>query len=164
METTIKPKAHTIGIIIVAIIAIALIAGAVFWYKQRDLAPFCFDFAHDTVFGDRELDNPSNVGYRAPNGMMYYLPEVPALQTALSREGFYIDPLESTGGRIYYGPFYGPTTATALKSFQKKYKLGLTGIVENSTIDKLNELYACPEGTVSPLLAPAKTATSTQQQ
>ncbi|HEY0907810.1 MAG TPA: peptidoglycan-binding domain-containing protein [Candidatus Paceibacterota bacterium] len=161
MEPTTTPKTSKAAIVIVLAVAIIAIAGGVFWYQKHSEAPFCFTFAHDTVFGDRTIANPSNTGYQALNGMTYYIPEVPALQTALAREGFYIDPLESTGGKIYYAAFYGPSTASALKEFQKKHKLGLTGIVENSTIDKLNELYGCPAGTVSPLLQPTETATST---
>lgn len=161
MEPTIQPKSHKKAIIIIALVIVALVAGGIFWYRSHSQAPFCFTFAHNTVFGDRTLANASNQGFQAPNGMMYYLPEVPALQTALTRDGFYIDPLESTGGKIYYAAFYGPTTQTALKEFQKKHKLGLTGIVENSTIDKLNELYSCPAGVISPLLLPTTEATST---
>ncbi len=164
MEPTIKPKGNKTLIIAAAVIVIAAIAGGIFWYQKDSQGPFCFTFAHDTVFGDREIANPSNVGYRAPNGMTYYIPEVPGLQTALARDGFYIDPLESTGGKIYYAAFYGPSTGAALKEFQKKHKLGLTGIVENSTIDKLNELYGCPAGTVSPLSAQAEYEISSTTQ
>lgn len=163
MEPTIKPKKNKI-LIFAAIVAIVVIAGGISLYQKKDSTPFCFTFLHNTVFGDREIANPANIGYQAPNGMSYYIPEVPALQTVLSREGFYIDPLESTGGQIYYAAFYGPTTATALKEFQKKHELGLTGIVENSTIDKLNELYGCPAGTISPLSAPTEYEVSTTTQ
>ncbi len=149
METQSKHTKVTIGLILAGVLIIGSVAA---WYTSHSRGYFCFTFAYNTVFGDRTIENPSNSGFMAPNGMMYYLPEVPALQTALEREGFYIDPLEKTGGKIYYGPFYGPSTGVALREFQKKHNLGLTGIVENSTIDKLNELYGCPKDVESPIL------------
>jgi hypothetical protein len=130
--------------IIITLIALIIIAGGAVWYVKTRPAPFCFNFVHDTQFGERKVAHPSNQGIGTPGGMMYYLPEVPALQTALTREGFYVDPYEATGGKVYYGPFFGPTTQVAVKAFQKKYGIAETGTVENGTIDKLRSLYGCP--------------------
>ena len=142
-----------------AIILLALIGGG-FWYFTHRLEPFCFDFVHDTQFGDREVKKPSNVGFGGPGGMFYYIPEVPALHTALTREGFYVDPYELTGGKVYIAAFFGPTTQVAVKGFQKKYNLSETGTVENETIDKLRSLYGCPTTTGSS--TPNQTGTTTQ--
>ena len=126
------------------ILALVLIAGGITWYIQYREEPFCFNFVHNTQFGDRKVENPSNQGFGAPGGMFYYLPEVPALHTALLRQGMYVDPYEVTGGQVYYAAFFGPSTQGAVKAFQKKYKLPETGTVENDTIDVLRTLYGCP--------------------
>jgi hypothetical protein len=154
MEPTTQPRSKK-SIVIVAIVILALIAGGTFWYRKHSVAPFCFNFKHDTQFGDRKVAKPSNIGVQAPNGMFYYLPEVPALQTALSREGFYIDTYEATGGKVYYAAFFGPSTQVAVREFQKKYGMAQTGEVDNTMIDKLASLYGCP--------AEAVTATTTKK-
>ncbi len=105
---------------------------------------FCFNFVHDTQFGDRIVKNPSNGSVIGPRGIEYFVPEVPALQTALKKEGFYIDEYEATGGGVYFTSFFGPSTKNAVISFQKKYGIKPTGEVDNDTIDALKVRFECP--------------------
>ncbi|MBX4209196.1 peptidoglycan-binding protein [Candidatus Parcubacteria bacterium] len=146
------------NIVVVALVVIA--AGVVVWrVSPHAFAPaFCYDFVHDTQFGDRKVSNPVNSGFGGPGGIFYFVPQVPMLQKALQKQGFYIDPYESTGGKVYAAPFFGPSTRSAVMSFQKKYGLPETGEVNNSTIDKLASLYACPKPTASS--TPSISATS----
>jgi peptidoglycan hydrolase-like protein with peptidoglycan-binding domain len=118
-------------------------------------ATFCFNFVHDTQFGDRTVEHPSNLGIMGPHNIVYYVPETQSLQTALAKEGFEIDPYETTGGENYLTAFFGPSTQGAVKGFQKKYGIKETGEVDNDTIDKLASLYSCPK--------PATTATTTEK-
>lgn len=80
--------------------------------------------------------------------------EVSALQTALQKEGFYISSYDKTNK--YFGAF----TAAAVSGFQQKYKDEIltppgfkygTGIVSEKTRNKLNQLYQCPTGFLTPL-------------
>ncbi|HEU0080833.1 MAG TPA: peptidoglycan-binding domain-containing protein [Candidatus Paceibacterota bacterium] len=137
----------------VLIVALIVIVGAALWFSiPRSTAPaFCFDFVRDMQFGDRVVAKPVNQG-TVVKGVTYYYPETPALQTALQKQGFYVDPYESTGGHVYAGSFFGPSTRAAVMSFQKKYGLAQTGEVNNDTLDKLASLYSCPK--------PAATTTS----
>ncbi|MDE1874645.1 MAG: peptidoglycan-binding protein, partial [Patescibacteria group bacterium] len=145
--------------IIVALVVI--IAGAAAWYaRPRSEQPkFCFDFAENMQFGDHTVVHPINQG-TSVHGVTYYIPEVPALQTALKDQGFYIDPYETTGGKVYAGSILGPTTHSAVFAFQKKYGLKQTGIVDNPTLDKLAALYTCPTPAV-PASATTTAATTT---
>lgn len=138
-----KNNILNIGLIVVIVVAI----GSAIWFSVPGLSKpkFCFDFVHDMQFGDRKVANPVNFGIGGPNGMMYYLPETPALQTALSKQGFTVDPYESTGGHVYAGAFFGPSTKSAVRAFQKKNGLDDTGEVNNATLDKLAALYSCPK-------------------
>ena len=130
------------------VLAFVVVAAAVVVWRTMPHSPaFCFDFSHDMQFGDRKVDHPVNMGFGGPGGIMYYIPEVPALQAALKKQGFYIDPFENTGGNIYAAAFFGPSTKSAVLSFQKKYGLPQTGQVTNDTIDKLSALYKCPTST-----------------
>ncbi|HEU5114352.1 MAG TPA: peptidoglycan-binding domain-containing protein [Candidatus Paceibacterota bacterium] len=150
--------------VLIAIAALVVI-GAAFWFTmpRSSETPFCYNFAHDMQFGDRTVAHPVNQGFRGTNGMYYYIPEVPALQKALSKQGFYIDPYESTGGQVYVAPFFGPSTRVAVESFQKKYSLPMTGQVTNDTLDKLRSLYGCP-ATASSTTAGFTYSTSTLQK
>ncbi|HVU06451.1 MAG TPA: peptidoglycan-binding domain-containing protein [Candidatus Paceibacterota bacterium] len=127
--------------------SVVILIGAAFLYFGPHMAqaPFCFDFVHDTQFGDRKVEHPSNIGFGGPGGVMYYLPEVPALQKALEKQGFYIDPYETTGGKVYAGAFFGPSTRAAVMEFQKDHGLSETGEATNDVIDILAPLYACPK-------------------
>ncbi len=137
--------------IIISLVVITMI-GLGLWYALPHESSFCFTFKHDTQFGDKKMATSSNEGYFGPRGNSYYIPEVPALQTALKKEGFYIDETEATGGGVYLTSFFGPSTQTAVRDFQKKYGMPITGEVDNAMIDKLTALYGCPA---------ADTATST---
>jgi hypothetical protein len=130
--------------LVVGIIILIIVSG-VLWFILPHEPKFCFTFAPNTQFGEKKdfTDYPNN-GFDGPRGMTYFLPETNALQTALKKEGFYIDELEETGGGVYLAAFYGPTTQTAVRDFQKKYGLEQTGIVGNDMLEKLNEKYACP--------------------
>ncbi|MBI5134400.1 MAG: peptidoglycan-binding protein [Candidatus Taylorbacteria bacterium] len=133
-----------------AIVAIAIAAG-LYIVRQNS---FCFDFAYDTQFGDKkDFAKASNEAFMGPGGSLYYIPENPALQKALEKEGFFIDELEKTGGNVYLTSFFGPTTQTAVKAFQERYDLAPTGEVDNNMIDVLRERYGCtakPEPTPAP--------------
>jgi murein L,D-transpeptidase YcbB/YkuD len=142
--------------VIISIIALLAVASALLYIKPHETG-FCFTFAHDTQFGDRKVENPSNQGIVGKNGVEYYPIEVQALQKALKNDGLYIDSYEETGGKVYLTSFFGPTTQAALKDFQKKHGLPSTGEVDNDTIDALNTIYACPK-TESP--APSATSTT----
>jgi hypothetical protein len=130
-------------IVVSVIVLVIILAGA--WLVAPKSPKYCFDFVHDTQFGDREVKKPSNSGFMGNRGIMYYINEVKALQTVLEKEGFYIDPLEKTGGEIYMGPFWGPSTRGAVISYQKKYGLEATAVVDNETIDALALKYSCPK-------------------
>ncbi len=134
----------------VAIAALVVAIGGALWFSlPRSAAqPFCFSFAHDMQFGDRIVAKPINIG-TIVKGVTYYYPETPALQTALKKQGFYIDPYESTGGKVYAGSFFGPSTRAAVMGFQKKYGIEQTGEVGDATIDKLASLYSCPKSTAT---------------
>lgn len=143
-------KPFIIGAIVVALVAVA--AFAAFGQRPgRDLG-FCFNFDRNTQYGDREVANPSNVGITMPDKITYYY-EVNYLQKALQAEGFYVDPYETTGGNVYAGAFFGPSTQSAVKQFQAKYGFSETGQVDPIVSEKLRELYGC--------VAEAPTATST---
>ena len=145
------------------VVVIIVLAGVGFgvWYTLPHTAPFCFDFVRNMQFGDREVKHPVNMGSVA-NGIVYYLPEVPALQTVLQEQGFYIDPFETTGGKVYAAPFLGPSTHQAVFSFQKKYKLPQTGVVDDMTLDKLGALYTCPPAPVTATSTSASTTKTTK--
>lgn len=141
--------------------AVIIAAGSLWHYVERN--QFCFDFVHNTQFGDNAtLENPSNQAFIGPRGVAYYIPETPALQKALEKEGFYIDEFEMTGGGVYLDSFFGPSTKTAVIEFQKRYSIEPTGIVDNDTIDALREIYGCsaPKTATS---TPEASATSTQE-
>lgn len=159
MESITQSKSKKGLIITITAILIAIVAFGIFWYRSYVTTPFCFNFKHDTQFGDRKVEKPSNTGIQGLNGMFYYLPEVPALQTALKKEGFYVDDYEATGGNVYLGAFFGPSTQVAVKGFQKKYDMKETGEVDNSMIDKLVSLYGCK---VDSSTTNTKVGTSTQ--
>lgn len=128
----------------------ALVIGVGAWYAiGKDARPkFCFDFSYNMQYGDRTVKNPVNQGSMVGN-MTYYVPELPALQVALIKQGFKIDDFETTGGKVYAGPFFGPSTKTALLAFQKKNDLPETGDVNDLTTDRLSKLYKCPPSTPS---------------
>ena len=130
-----------------------ILVGITFLYLKTE--KFCFTFDYNTSFGDRLVSTPSNQGFFGPGGMQYFIPELPALQKMLEREGLWIDPFEKTGGKIYAAAFFGPSTKTALTDFQIKHGITPTGQAEKETIDKLTELYGCP-------LNAKETATSTK--
>lgn len=142
------PKKTSFRLYLVVIVLL-LVAGASIHYAFRSRDSFCFNFVHDMQFGDRAVAKPFNQGVPL-GGTTYYLPEVPALQSALAKQGFYVDPYESTGGGVYAAAFFGPSTKSAVAAFQKKAGLSQTGEVNNDTLDRLSALYSCP-----------KTATST---
>ena len=129
--------------IVVGIVSILVIVSASFLYFKPKNPSFCFTFAYNMQFGDRIVTNPVNEGLLGPGGMVYFPVEIKALQTALKYSLFYIDPYEETGGGVYLGGFFGPSTQTALKEFQKRYGLEPSGEVRDGTVDKLNELYGC---------------------
>lgn len=142
-------KKHRVGLknAVIMSIGLLLIVFAVWTTLPRSTkAPFCFDFSHDMQFGDRAVKHPVNGG-KIVSGIVYYIPEVPALQVALQKQGFYIDPYEKTGGDVYAGAFFGPSTRAAVMAFQKKNSLPQTGQVTNDVIDKLSALYKCPSTT-----------------
>lgn len=153
-----RTKTAKTALIIAAIVLVA--AGAAAYYLRFDdrEGSFCYNFVRDIQYGDRVVENPVNIGFRAPNGMMYYAEVVP-LQTALQEEGLYVDPYEVTGGGVYYGAFFGPSTQVAVRDFQKKYGFAETGEVNASTTDKLRELYGCP---IEAATSTAPVATSTE--
>ena len=130
-------------ILIIAIVDVAIAAAICYVISHSSAPKFCFDFSHNMQFGDRKVDHPVNVGSIA-GGNIFYIPEVPALQEALKRQGFYIDPFETTGGKVYAAAFFGPSTRSAVMAFQKKYSLPQTGQVTDDTIDKLSQFYKCP--------------------
>lgn len=140
-------------------ILVVLIIGTIAWFGAHRSPAFCFNFVHDTQFGDKAMEKSSNEGIVGPRGNIYYIPEVPALQTALKKEGFYIDPLEASGGKVYMAAFFGPSTKTAVSGFQKKYGIEETGEVDNATIDKLRELYGCKETAATSTIEYAATST-----
>lgn len=147
--------------ILIAVVAVVVVGIGARYLVARFAAPaFCFDFVHDMQFGDRKVAHPFNQPFGGPGGIMYYIPEVPALQTALAREGFYIDPYESTGGKVYSAAFFGPSTRAAVMSFQKKYGLSQTGEVNNDTLDKLAALYACPKAALTASSTPVLSTTT----
>lgn len=129
--------------IVVGVISILVIVSAGVLYFKPKNPSFCFSFAYNMQFGDRVVENPVNQGFLGPGGVVYYPAEIKALQTALKYSGFYIDPYEETGGGVYMGGFFGPSTQTALKEFQKKNGLEPSGEVRDGTVDRLNELYGC---------------------
>jgi hypothetical protein len=140
-----KKQGKSVIRIILIVVLLALLGAAVwFTFTREKRGSFCFDFSHDMQFGDGQvIKNPVNEGRVMLNGT-YYLPEVPALQEALTRQGLYIDPFENTGGKIYAASFFGPSTRVAVMAFQKKNGLPQTGQVNNETIDRLSKLYKCP--------------------
>lgn len=144
---------------IIVVVAVIAIVGLAVWFTSSRLngPSFCFNFVRDMQFGDREVKNPVNKGFMTPGGLVIYLETVP-LQTALKKEGFYIDPYEANGGQVYAGAFFGPSTRVAVMDFQKKYGMGDTGEVNNDTLEKLAEIYKCPEA-----LATSTVATSTKR-
>lgn len=129
--------------IVIGIISTIIVISASILYFGPKNRGFCFTFAYNMQFGDRIVNNPVNEGFLGPGGVAYFPVEVKALQTALKYSGFYIDPYEETGGGVYMAGFFGPSTITALKAFQKKYGLEPSGEVRDGTVDKLNELYKC---------------------
>lgn len=136
-------KNKLIYVVITGVIAVLILA--TFFLKNRQ-GSFCFNFVHDTQFGDRIVEKPSNKGFLMGN-VSYYVPEISMLQTALERKGFSIDEYEKTGGKVYPAAFFGPSTKSAVIGFQKKYGLAETGEVNNDTIDKLNSMFACATST-----------------
>lgn len=138
-------NSRTVKIALIAILVIAIGAAIRFSFSRTNRSEFCFDFVHDTQFGDKKsLTKPTNIA-RVVSGHSYYLPQVPALQQALRKQGFYIDPYEATGGEVYAAAFFGPSTRAAVIAFQKKYGIAESGEVTNETIDKLDSLYSCPK-------------------
>jgi hypothetical protein len=160
MEPTALPQGNKKNIIMI-IIGIVILVLIAMWYFTPRTASFCFTFAQDTQFGDRVVENPSNSGIMGKNGTEYFPVEVRALQNALEKDGFYIDPYEKTGAEIYLTAFFGPTTVTAVKAFQKKHGLEESGQVDNGMIDKLNELYACPKSDKATTTPTTSTASTT---
>lgn len=147
--------------VIVSIVVIIVALGI--WYTIPREPEFCFNFLHDMAYGDRSIEHPINPGFVGGHNITYYLPEVPALQTALLKEGFYIDPYELTGGKVYYAAFFGPTTKAALLGFQKKYNLEENAMVDDETSDKLKELYGCETNpTATSTLSYTATSTNTK--
>lgn len=59
---------------------------------------------------------------------------IKSLQDCLKYEGFFPATQQSTG-------FFGPITKTALKTFQKKYNIIVTGELDANTTKKIHELY-----------------------
>lgn len=144
--------------VIAAVLIIAFASFAFIGRKSNDLG-FCFNFDRDTQYGDREVSNPSNVGIVMPDKNIYYY-EVNYLQAALQKEGFEIDPYELTGGKVYAGAFFGPSTQGALKRFQAKYDFPETGEVDPIVSEKLRELYGCvAEEAAAVSTAPVATST-----
>ena len=158
-----KSKTLKNTIFVLVVVVVLALVGLGTWYTlPHSSAPkFCYTFTHNMQFGDRTVANPFNIGYIAPDKNVYYLPEVPNLQTALVKQGFYVDPFEQTGGKVYAAAFYGPTTRAAVMSFQKKYALPQTGQVTNDTIDKLAALYACPTSTAATTTSAYTVSTTT---
>ncbi len=139
-------KSHKVrNTLIILVIIVAVVAAIWYSLPHGNARKFCFDFAHNMQFGDRPVAHPVNIGHIAPGGIIYYSPEIDALQTALDAQGFYIDPYESNGGKVYAGAFFGPSTRAAVLAFQKKYKLPETGQVTDATADRLAALYSCPK-------------------
>lgn len=145
-ETTTDKKPNKVAPIALIIVALVLL----FLWQKNNMkeSSFCFDFQQNTQFGDRELANPVNSGIKVLK-LTYYIPEVPALQMALGKEGFDIDTYETTGGGVYAAAFYGPSTRQAVTGFQTKYDMEPSGEVREGTIEKLNELYGCEDGQIS---------------
>jgi len=137
-------SSRILKVVLVLVLALAIGSAVYYSFGRTNRSEFCFNFLHDTQFGDRAVAKPSNIGWRVGT-ITYYLPEVPALQTALEKQGLYIDPYEKTGGKIYAAAFFGPSTHAAVMDFQKKHGLDQSGVVDNKTIDALNSLYSCPE-------------------
>jgi hypothetical protein len=131
-----------------AIVFMGVIFVAV-WTLSPKQTPFCFNFVRDMQFGDRTVKNPVNQGIQGVRGMMYFPVEMTALHTVLNKEGYSVDPLEATGGKMYMGAFYGPTTQGAIREFQKKNSIKETGVVDNDTIDLLAKKYSCPVSIVA---------------
>lgn len=126
--------------IIAAVAVIVVALGSYAYWNMR----FCYDFVYDTQFGDKkDFSKAVNEGFMGLRGMMYYIPQVPALQKALEKDGFAIDEFERTGGKVYAAPFFGPSTKAAVIAFQEKYDLAPTGAVDNNMIDVLRSRYGC---------------------
>lgn len=68
-------------------------------------------------------------------------PDVLSLQTALLALGFYPPGGKSKRDCPLSGSF-GPCTESAVKKFQEKYGLPVSGAVEGETLEKLNEKYS----------------------
>ena len=150
MEPKKNKKVRSVIVVVIALIVLCM----AIWFTvpHSSTKPFCFDFSRNMQFGDnRPIANPVNQGFVGPGGHIYYLPEVPALQAALKKQGFFIDPDESPNNGIYAGAYFGPTTETAVESFKSKYKLPQEhmGWVTDSMLDKLSALYRCPTSTPS---------------
>jgi hypothetical protein len=154
MEEKTNQKRKALRTMLVALAVIAVAGGAYYYIRENS---FCFDFTHNTQFGDKtDLKEPSNEGFMGPGGNVYYVPETSALQTALLKEGFYIDEFETTGGGVYLTSFFGPSTKAAVTAFQEKYDLAPIGEVNNNTIDKLRELHGCTAPQTGPSEAAAR--------
>jgi peptidoglycan hydrolase-like protein with peptidoglycan-binding domain len=133
--------------IVIVVIAIAIVAAALWRFVPRTPS-FCFDFLRDMYYGENKtLAHPVNTGIQGNNGIMYFPIETTALQTALEKEGFSIDPSEKTGGGVYLTAYFGPSTQTALKAFQRKAGLDDSGVVDDQTADALSARYGCPKQT-----------------
>ncbi len=137
-------KSNALKAVGIAVLVLAIGTAVYYSFGRTNRSQFCFDFARGMQFGDRKVEKPVNQG-TVVGKMTYYLPEVPALQTALAREGFYIDPFEQTGGKIYAAAFFGPSTRSAVLSFQKKHGIEQTGTVDDATLERLGSLYSCPK-------------------
>lgn len=149
---------------LIILVAFIVIVSATLLYFKPFETGFCFTFTYDTQFGDKkDFKNASNTGVTGPGGVEYYPIEVKALQTALKNEGLYIDPSEETGGGVYLAAYFGPSTQTAVRNFQEKSDIAITGEVNNNTIDALNKIYACktPKTTLS--TSPATTTVESVQ-
>lgn len=140
-------------LIVIGSFVFLLVLGVIGYLFVGKKAQFCFDFREGMQFGDKK----EQVSPNTFRGVSYFIAEVSGLQGALLEEGFYIDPFEQDGGKVYLGPFFGPTTKTALIQFQKKHTLSETGYVDPATLALLSRLYACPT-------MPTSTATTTIQK
>ncbi len=146
---------------LIIFVSIVVILTASLLYFKPFTSGFCFTFTYNTQFGDKkDFKNASNEGIVGPGGVTYYPIEVKALQTALKNEGLYIDPNEETGGNVYLTAYYGPSTQTAVRNFQEKSDIAITGEVNNNTIDALNKKYACKAP--SPAAATSTAASTTE--
>lgn len=67
-------------------------------------------------------------------------PDIFALQIALSRGGWY-PPTGKTRTNCPTSGTFGPCTRGALRAFQERYGLDVSGALDSSTIVKLNQLY-----------------------